>query len=113
MTAMRPLLLIAAAAALFASPAMSQSVPNVAPWDQPFLPPAPAWDGKSRELLRGTDDPWVTAFETDAEHDFSPNYADTRAWFDRLDAASDLIRIEEFGVSPEGRPSSPYRSTEM
>jgi len=102
--AMRPLLLIAAAAALFASPAMSQSVPNVAPWDQPFLPPAPAWDGKSRELLRGTDDPWVTAFETDAEHDFSPNYADTRAWFDRLDAASDLIRIEQFGVSPEGRP---------
>lgn len=101
---MRPLLLIAAAAALFASPAMSQSVSNIAPWDQPFLPPAPAWDGKSRELLRGTDDPWVTAFEADAEHDFSPDYADTRAWFDRLDAASDLIRIETFGVSPEGRP---------
>jgi murein tripeptide amidase MpaA len=101
---MRPLLLIAAAAALFASPAMSQSVSNIAPWDQPFLPPAPSWDGKSRELLRGTDDPWVTAFEADAEHDFSPDYADTRAWFDRLDAASDLIRIETFGVSPEGRP---------
>ncbi len=94
--------------ALSPSPVMSQSAPssvaNAAPWDQPFLPPAPAWDGASRALLRDASDPWVTAFEADAEHDESPNYADTRAWFDRLDAASDLIRIEQFGVSPEGRP---------
>lgn len=92
------------AALLFASPVMSQSVSNTAPWDQPFLPPAPEWNGASRDLLRPATDPWATAFEADAEHDFSPNYADTRAWFDRLDAASDLIRIEQFGVSPEGRP---------
>jgi murein tripeptide amidase MpaA len=96
--------LLIAAALLFASPAMSQSVPNAAPWDQPFLPPAPEWNGASRDLLRAASDPWVTAFEADAAHDFSPTYADTRAWFDRLDAASDLIRIEQFGVSPEGRP---------
>ncbi|MFC7378454.1 M14 family metallopeptidase [Brevundimonas sp. GCM10030266] len=100
---MRTSLLIAAAL-LFASPAMAQSVSNVAPWDQPFLPPAPEWNGASRDLLRDASDPWVTAFEADADHDFSPNYVDTRAWFDRLDAASDLIRIEQFGVSPEGRP---------
>ena len=80
------------------------SIPNAKPWDQPFLPPAPEWDGKSRALLRPATDPWASAFEQDPEHDFSPNYADTRAWFDRLDAASDLIRIEQFGVSPEGRP---------
>ncbi|WP_420479238.1 M14 family metallopeptidase [Brevundimonas sp. FT23028] len=96
--------LLIAAALLFASPAMSQSVSNTAPWDQPFLPPAPEWNGASRDLLRPASDPWVTAFEADADHDFSPDYADTRAWFDRLDAASDLIRIEQFGVSPEGRP---------
>ena len=96
--------LLIAAALLFASPAMAQSVSNTAPWDQPFLPPAPEWDGASRDLLRAASDPWVTAFEADADHDFSPNYIDTRAWFDRLDAASDLIRIEQFGVSPEGRP---------
>ena len=96
--------LLIAAALLFASPAMSQSVSNTAPWDQPFLPPAPEWHGASRDLLRAASDPWVTAFEADAAHDFSPTYADTRAWFDRLDAASDLIRIEQFGVSPEGRP---------
>jgi murein tripeptide amidase MpaA len=106
--AMRPTLFSAALAALFliSSPAMSQSpsVPNAAPWDQPFLPPAPEWDGASRALLRDASDPWVTAFERDPALDFSPDYADTRAWFDRLDAASDLIRIEQFGVSPEGRP---------
>ena len=34
----------------------------------------------------------------------APDYADTRVWFDRLDAASDLIHIEQFGTSPEGRP---------
>jgi murein tripeptide amidase MpaA len=96
--------LLIAAALLFASPVMSQSVSNTAPWDQPFLPPAPEWNGASRDLLRPASDPWATAFEADAEHDFSPNYVDTRAWFDRLDAASDLIRIEQFGVSPEGRP---------
>ena len=105
---MRSTLILAALAALVSSPAMSQSAspsrPNAAPWDQPFLPPAPEWNGASRSLLRDASDPWVTAFEADAEHDFSPTYADTRAWFDRLDAASDLIRLEQFGVSPEGRP---------
>lgn len=105
---MRSALILAALAALVSSPVMSQSaspsVPNAAPWDQPFLPPAPAWDGASRALLRDASDPWVTPFEADPAHDFSPTYADTRAWFDRLDGASDLIRIEQFGVSPEGRP---------
>ena len=98
------LALAAALTALFSSPAMSQSVPNTAPWDQPFLPPALEWNGASRALLADASHPWVTEFETDPAHDFSPDYAATRAWFDRLDAASDLIRIQQFGVSPEGRP---------
>ncbi len=101
---MRRLVLLAALCSVFASPAMSQSVSNAAPWDQAFLPPAPEWHGASRALLRGASDPWVTAFEADPAHDFSPDYEGTRAWFDRLDAASDLIRIEQFGTSPEGRP---------
>ena len=101
-----PLAAALVAALLLSSPAMSETpaIPNAKPWDQPFLPPAPAWDGASKALLRPASDPWASAFEQDLEHDFSPNYADTRAWFDRLDAASDLIRIEQFGVSPEGRP---------
>jgi len=102
---MRFLSALVASALLIASPAMSQDRPaNAQPWDRPFLPPAPEWDGASRDLLRPADDPWATAFEQDPEHDFSPDYTATRAWFDRLDQASDLIRIEEFGVSPEGRP---------
>ena len=103
---MRPILFSAALAALACcvTPAMSQTAPNAAPWDQDFLPPAPAWSGSSSALLRPAADPWATDFERDPAHDTSPNYADTRAWFDRLDAASDLIRIEVFGTSPEGRP---------
>jgi murein tripeptide amidase MpaA len=101
-----PLAAALVATLMLSSPAMSETpaIPNARPWDQPFLPPAPAWDGASKALLRPATDPWASAFEQDPEHDFSPNYADTRAWFDRLDAASDLIRIEQFGVSPEGRP---------
>ncbi len=101
---MRRLLLPVLLCAALASPAMSQNLPNAAPWDQPFLPPAPEWNGASRALLRDAGDRWATDFERDPAHDFSPNYADTRAWFDRLDQASDLIRIEQFGTSPEGRP---------
>ncbi len=105
---MRSTVLIALLAALLSSPAMSQSaspsVPNTAPWDQPFLPPVLDWNGASRALLADASNPWITEFERDPGHDFSPDYAATRAWFDRLDAASDLIRIVQFGTSPEGRP---------
>ena len=101
-----PLAAALVATLLLSSPAMSKTpaIPNARPWDQSFLPPAPAWDGASKALLRPATGPWASAFEQDPEHDFSPNYADTRAWFGRLDAASELIRIEQFGVSPEGRP---------
>jgi murein tripeptide amidase MpaA len=101
---MRSLLPLATIVLLSASAAMSQPPPtSKAPWDQAFLPPAPQWQGASQARLRDKADPWVTAFEADPEHDFSPNYVDTRKWFDRLDAASPLIRIEPFGVSPQGR----------
>jgi murein tripeptide amidase MpaA len=102
------LALMASTLFLIASSPMAQSLTqsgaNAQPWDQSFLPPAPHWDGASRALLRPASDPWATDFERDPDLNFSPDYADTRAWFDRLDAASDLIRIEQFGLSPEGRP---------
>lgn len=102
---MRSVLLTTAALFLLtASSAMSQTPTANAPWDQPFLPPAPQWQGASQALIRDKADPWVTAFEADPAHDFSPNYVDTRAWFDRLDKATPLVRVEDFGVSPEGRP---------
>lgn len=101
---MRPLWLSALLSLALVSPAMSQSVAVVAPWDRPFLPPAPEWDGASRTLLADAANRWITDFERDPAHNTSPDYAETRAWFDRLDAESDLIRIEQFGTSPEGRP---------
>jgi len=97
---MKALTLAALAVALTASTTMAQTK---APWDEAFLPPAPHWQGASQALIRDKSDPWVTPFEADAAHDFSPTYADTRAWFDRLDKASKLIRVEDFGVSPQGR----------
>jgi len=100
---MRNLTLAALAATLMTSTSMAQTPPVKAPWDEAFLPPAPPWQGASQALIRDKTDPWVTAFEADPEHNFSPTYVDTRKWFDRLDAASPLIRIEAFGTSPEGR----------
>jgi hypothetical protein len=73
---MRNLSLALAALFLMPSPAMSQSpspLPNARPWDRPFLPPAPEWDGKSKALLRDASDPWASAFEQDPAHDFSPD----------------------------------------
>ena len=98
-------LVLAFALVSMGHPAMAETPPAAAKlaWDQPFLPPALAWNGASQALLRPATDPWATAFEQDPTHNVSPDYADTRKWFDRLDAASPLIRIEPFGVSPEGR----------
>jgi murein tripeptide amidase MpaA len=101
---MRSTALLAIALLALGTSAMSQTPSAKAPWDDAFLPPAPPWQGASQALIRDASDPWVTPFEADPAHDFSPDYVDTRKWFDRLDAASDLIRIEQFGVSPQGRP---------
>ncbi|AYV45511.1 carboxypeptidase [Caulobacter flavus] len=101
---MRSTALLTLALLALGTPAMAQTPADKAPWDQAFLPPAPQWQGASLALIRDASDPWITPFEADPGHDFSPTYVDTRAWFDRLDKASKLVRVEDFGVSPEGRP---------
>ncbi|MDG2528322.1 M14 family metallopeptidase [Caulobacter endophyticus] len=101
---MRSTALLTLALLALGTPAMAQTPAAKAPWDEAFLPPAPQWQGASQALIRDASDPWVTAFEADPGHDFSPNYVDTRAWFDKLDKATKLVRVEDFGVSPEGRP---------
>ena len=101
---MRSTALLTLALLALGTPAMAQTPADKAPWDQAFLPPAPQWQGASQALIRDASDPWITPFEADPGHDFSPTYVDTRAWFDRLDKASKLVRVEDFGVSPEGRP---------
>lgn len=66
------------------------------------LPPAPAWHGASERLVAPPGDPWITPAEA-AGFDTTPGYAETRAYVDRLVAASPLLRIEVFGRSAEGR----------
>jgi hypothetical protein len=71
------------------------------------FPPAPlpadrAWSGASERLVAKTTDPWITPSEASGFVD-TPDYAATRAWLEKLAAASPLLRIESFGTSPDGR----------
>lgn len=78
--------------------AASQPAPQ---WDD-ILPPALPWHGASERLVARADDPWITPSEADGFRT-TPSYAATRAWLERLAAASSLIRIETFGRTVEGR----------
>ncbi|WP_269714438.1 M14 family metallopeptidase [Caulobacter sp. NIBR2454] len=74
-----------------------------APWDSDILPPAPSWKGASEKLVAKPNDPWITPSEKTGLTD-SPSYAETRAYLERLVAASNgLLKLEVFGKSPEGR----------
>ncbi|MFT3727747.1 MAG: M14 family metallopeptidase [Terricaulis sp.] len=66
------------------------------------LPPAPAWHGASESLIVGADNPWITPTEQNGFVD-TPNYEATRAWLERLDAASPLVHMETFGRTAQGR----------
>ncbi|MFD1949665.1 M14 family metallopeptidase [Sphingomonas arantia] len=73
-----------------------------AAFPQAPLPPVQPWSGKSVALVVKAGDPWITPSEASG-FATTPSYAETRAWVDRLVAASPLLRIEPFGRSPEGR----------
>ena len=66
------------------------------------LPPALPWSGASEWLIAAADDPWITPAER-AGFATTPRYGETRAWLERLDAASPLIAIETFGRTAQGR----------
>jgi hypothetical protein len=87
---------IALAAMLFATPLAAQ-ISLEAP-----LPPVRPWHGASEKLVARPGDPWITPTEA-AAFVTTPDYATTRAWLDRLVAASPLLSIESFGKSPQGR----------
>ena len=86
---------IMALAAALASP--TQAADLTAP-----LPPIIPWHGASERLVVPPSDPWITPAEA-RNFDETPSYAETRAWLDRLDAASPLISIETFGRTAQGR----------
>ena len=95
---MRMLFLAAVALAFLpaASPAQSKT-DLTAP-----LPPTLPWHGASERLVAGPSDPWITPIEATG-FDRTPSYATTRAWLDRLVAASPLLRLEVFGHTAQGR----------
>ncbi|PZO75937.1 MAG: carboxypeptidase [Sphingomonas taxi] len=67
-----------------------------------ILPPVQPWSGASERLIVAANDPWITPAER-AGFATTPPYAETRAWLERLAAASPLIRIETFGRTAQGR----------
>jgi hypothetical protein len=70
-------------------------------WTAP-LPPLEPWDGKSRELVVASDDPWITPAERSGLTE-SPPYDETVSWLRRLvDAAPELAMVS-IGRSEQGR----------
>ncbi len=82
---------------LLLAAAIAQADPLPAP-----LPPLIPWRGASERLIAPANDPWITPAER-AGFVNTPNYAETRAWLDRLVAASPLLSIERFGTTAQGR----------
>lgn len=66
------------------------------------LPPALPWQGASEALIAPGDDPWITPAER-AGFRTTPSYDETRAWLERLAAASPRVSLHAFGTSAEGR----------
>ena len=66
------------------------------------LPPALPWNGASEALVAKPSDPWITPSEASG-FATTPSYAETSAWLERLASACPAMKIESFGVSPQGR----------
>jgi len=68
-----------------------------------WLPPLPAWQGNSEALIKSKGQPWVTPAELTGLSD-SPDYAATLKYLSALVDSSDLLMLESFGLSAQGRP---------
>jgi murein tripeptide amidase MpaA len=66
------------------------------------LPPVIPWDGASRALVVGADDPWRTPCEASGLT-ASPSYDETVAWLEALVAAAPELEMVSLGKSLEGR----------
>lgn len=67
------------------------------------LPPLIAWKGTSEALIAKPNDAWITPAEA-AKFETTPSHEATRAWLEKLKAASPLLSLEEFGTTAQGRP---------
>jgi murein tripeptide amidase MpaA len=66
------------------------------------LPPLVPWKGASEALIVKPNDPWITPSERSGLT-VSPTYAETRAFAEKMVAASPLLTLEIFGKTPQGR----------
>lgn len=85
---------------LFIGSSLWISVANVPAAD--FLPPVVPWKGASEALIVKGDDPWITPSEKTGLTE-TPSYDETVAWLKKLDKASPLISLREFGRTAQGR----------
>lgn len=69
---------------------------------QPILPPLIPWNGASRALAVGTDDPWITPSEATGLRT-TPRYDETMEYVRRLVDASPDLELISIGKSGEGR----------
>ncbi|MGZ9896801.1 M14 family metallopeptidase [Shewanella gaetbuli] len=67
-----------------------------------ILPPLPAWQGQSEQLVVSSKHAWVTPFEQQGMMT-SPSYHDTMQWLDKLVASSPMLSKVSLGKSPQGR----------
>jgi hypothetical protein len=93
-----PTLALALLLALAAGGAAAQPDPR---WAD-ILPPAPPWKGASGRLVAPAGDPWISPIEQTGFRT-TPSYEATLAYLRKLAGASDLIRLERIGETPEGR----------
>src|SRR5689334_6013711 len=67
-----------------------------------FFPPLQPWTGASESLIAKPDDPWITPSEKTRLTE-TPSYDETVAYLRKLDKASPLISLQEFGRTAQGR----------
>lgn len=94
---MRTYILAFLAFTFMASASSAQTYDRTAP-----LPPVQPWHGASERLIAKADDPFITPIEATGFAE-TPNYAQTRAWLEKLVAASPLLTLEVFGHTAQGR----------
>ena len=68
-----------------------------------LLPPVLPWKGASESLIAKAEDPWITPSEKTGLTE-TPSYDETVAYLKKLDKASPLISLQEFGRTAQGRP---------
>lgn len=67
-----------------------------------ILPPLQPWSGLSEALIAKPADPWITPSEKTGLTE-TPSYDETIAYLRKLDKASSLISLQEFGHTAQGR----------